>query len=64
MKQTTMPLSSEVQMFRWLISRLWVPADVSHIKGASAPLIDRSDLAQLVRLLQEDDQDQIADGEA
>lgn len=52
-------------MFRWLISRLWVPAEVaSHIKGASAPLTDRSDLAQLVRLLQEDDRDQIADGEA
>lgn len=60
-----MPLSSEVQMFRWLTRRLWVPAEVaSHIKGASAPLIDRSDLAQLVRLLQEDDRDQIADGEA
>ena len=55
----------EVRMFRWFISKLWVPSAVAEqIKEASAPLIDRSDLAQLVRLLQEDDLDQVADGEA
>lgn len=52
-------------MFRWLIDKLWVPAVMAEqVKEASTPLIDRSDLAQLVRLLQEDGSDQIADGEA
>lgn len=40
-------------MFHWLVSKLWVPTVGEPLKEASAPLVDRSDLAQLVRLLQD-----------
>lgn len=51
-------------MLRWFVSRLWDPYVDGPVTPASAPLADRSDLAQLVRLLQEDNSDQTADGDS
>jgi hypothetical protein len=57
---TIMPLSSEVQMFRWLISKLQKPSgNAGHIDAASPFSIDQSALADFVRLLREADADDL-----
>ena len=61
--QTIMPLPSEVQMFRWIISKLKKPVeDAGQIDAALPFPIDQSALADFVRRLREIDEEDTAAG--
>lgn len=61
--QTIMHLQSEVQMFRWIISKLQKPVgDAGKINAALPFPIDQSALADFVRHLREIDEEDAAAG--